>query len=1010
MGVVSFIRRKNKTNKPRSLGLGFELNSPEFNTLPLNPSPTFQEMEARWQAYWHQNGTYRTKEPLDGQPKTYVLDMFPYPSGAGLHVGHPLGYIASDVVARLRRMQGHAVLHPMGFDAFGLPAEQYAIQTGQHPRTTTVQNSARYREQLGRLGFSFDWDRQIDTSDSNYYRWTQWMFLRMFDSWFDNEAQKARPIVELENYLSQNGNQHLQAACSEQTPSISAQDWAIMDERSRRRILMHYRLAYRAMARVNWCPALGTVLANDEVKDGFSERGGHPVEQRLMPQWMLRISAYADRLLEGMDQLQWSESIKEHQRHWIGRSVGAQVRFETSCGTLEVFTTRPDTLFGVSFVVVAPEHPWVERLTTPEQTQQVQAYLLQTKGRSERDRQAETRKISGCFTGSYARHPITGQQVPVWTADYVLAGYGTGVVMGVPAGDHRDWNFATHFGLDIPAIFVNQDPSTGACDDRQAVLKSSQFLDGLNAHQAIPAVIAELQKTKRGFAVTRYRLRDAVFSRQRYWGEPVPMVMDGEDPYPLPDSALPLLLPDIDRYLPTADGEPPLARAKDWTWQGLPLETTTMPGWAGSSWYFLRYTDPQNQESFAYPEAMKAWGAVDLYIGGAEHATGHLLYARFWNHFLFDRGLVPFCEPFKRLVNQGMIQGVSEYVFRSHPALSLEWWNQCREAQGKSAPTVQPLSQATAGTPLLISEDWLQDLLSNPHTAATLHEYPGFRTSVDVRFVDKNLLDIPSLLAGSPETAEWQNAVWLNRHGNTGADARGFEFKTRSEVEKMSKSKRNVVNPDTVVEQYGADTLRLYELFLGPLEDAKPWDTQGIEGVYRFLQKVNRHVRSSEVHSSDPDEAALRILHRCLRRVHDGLERMALNTCISAMMIGMNEIQSAGLFHRQILDPYVRMLAPFAPHLAEELWAVLGHEPSIHHAPYPNWEPIYLEQDTYLYPVQHNGKVRLQVELPAKGLPEDLVRLALAHPKVVEWLNGRIPTKTIAVPGRIINMVLPNQP
>jgi len=1012
--------RKNKTNKSRSLGLGFELNSPAQKTIPLNPSPTFQEIDARWQAFWQEHQTYQTAEPRDGQPKSYVLDMFPYPSGAGLHVGHPLGYIASDVIARVKRMQGHAVLHPMGFDAFGLPAEQYAIQTGQHPRVTTAQNRTRYREQLNRLGFSYDWNRQIDTSDPSYYRWTQWMFLQMFDSWFDQDQQRARPIQELEEYLRQYGNHGLRAACSEQTPRLSPEEWTVMDPRSQRQILMHYRLAYRAMAKVNWCPALGTVLANDEVKDGFSERGGHPVEQRMMPQWMLRISAYADRLLEGLDDLQWSDSIKEHQRHWIGRSLGAQVSFGTPCGTLEVFTTRPDTLFGVSFVVLAPEHPWVERLTTPEQAETVAAYLQRTKGRSERDRQADTRKITGCFTGSFASHPLTGEQVPVWTADYVLAGYGTGVVMGVPAGDQRDWNFAHHFGLAIPEIFVEHDPRLGANEERTALLQNSSFLDGLTADQAIPLVIAHLQQKECGWAVTRYRLRDAVFSRQRYWGEPVPILMDGDDPHPLPEAELPLVLPDIDRYLPTEEGEPPLARAQNWTRHGLPLETTTMPGWAGSSWYFLRYMDPHNATFFADPQAIEAWGAVDLYIGGAEHATGHLLYARFWNHFLCDRGWVPFREPFKRLVNQGMIQGVSEYVYRSHPALNLAWWEELRSGQNPIQTPRVPATNPTA--PLLISEDWLQVLLSNPSIAAVLQEYPGFRTSVDVRFVEKNTLDIPGLLSGSPETSEWQEALWLCAEGTYGpwktpkgstneeAFRTGLEgkFKTRPEVEKMSKSKRNVVNPDTVVEQYGADTLRLYELFLGPLEDAKPWDTQGIEGVYRFLQKVNRHFRSDAVHDQEPGEADWRILHRCLRKVHDGLDRMALNTCISAMMIGMNEIQSAGLHQRSLLETYLRMLAPFAPHLSEELWEVLGNPPSIHHAPYPAWDAAYLDQDTYLYPVQHNGKVRLQVELPSKCSAETLAQLALEHPKIMEWLDGRKPNKIIAVPGRILNLVLSN--
>ncbi len=988
-----------------------------------------------------ESGTYRTPDPQAGLPKYYVLDMFPYPSGAGLHVGHPLGYIASDVIARQKRMQGHAVLHPIGFDAFGLPAEQYAIQTGQHPQVTTTVNAQRYREQLQRIGFSFDWDRQISTCDPNYYRWTQWMFLQMFDSWFDLQQNQARPIEELTKLLAQGGSKSVLSKTNDTGESFTADDWNKADTSTQRQWLMAYRLAYRAMARVNWCPALGTVLANDEVKDGFSERGGHPVEQRMMPQWMLRISAYADRLLDELPALQWSESIKEHQRNWIGKSEGAQINFRVDqshqpefASTLEVFTTRPDTLFGVSFLVVAPEHPLLKDLTTTDQKIEIERYLTDIQGRSERERQAETKKISGCFTGSYAIHPLTRQPIPIWTADYVLAGYGTGAIMAVPAGDERDWNFAQYFGLPIPGIFVGHDPKTGACVDKSSILQKSSFLDGLSSHQGISTMIHHLHEQGLGRGITRYRLRDAVFSRQRYWGEPVPITIEHDEVWALPHSALPLHLPKIELYLPTSEGESPLARATDWTFNGKPLETTTMPGWAGSSWYFLRYMDPQNDAQFADPLAMAYWGPVDLYIGGSEHATGHLLYARFWNHFLYDRGFVPFREPFTRLINQGMIQGVSEYVFRSHSEHGVPYWLPriqaiLQESNNSSSPLEAEIETQDIGnlkskikqgawnfSQIFLSEDLLQALKKSEGSI----EKSGYRTSVDVRFVDRNKLNIKNLLGESAEGLAFQDGLWLslegyyiqgNFHPWNDSPNKLIEatfFQTKPEVEKMSKSKRNVVNPDSVIDQYGADTLRLYELFLGPLEDAKPWDTQGIEGVSRFLQKAWRYYRQTQISDVPPNDAALKILHHCIKKISDGMERMALNTCVSGLMIGLNEIQAASLHHREILRDYALLLAPFAPHLAEELWVILGYEPSIHHASFPVWDAKYLEEDLFSYPVQQNGKLRFQIDLPSKASAEELTRLAMEHPRVMEWLASRHPSKIIAVPGRILNFVLPN--
>lgn len=984
-----------------------------------------QRIEEKWQDEWRKRGTYRVADD-PSRPKYYVLDMFPYPSGAGLHVGHPLGYIASDIVARYKRHSGFNVLHPMGYDSFGLPAEQYAIQTGQHPARTTEINLARYREQLDRIGFSFDWDREVRTSDPAFYKWTQWIFLQLFDSWYDTAADKARPISELIARFEAQG-------CSGQDASVltgdveefvgefSAAEWKAFDERTRQLVLQRFRLAYLSDAWVNWCPALGTVLANDEVKDGVSERGGHPVERKRMKQWSLRITAYAQRLLDGLDGLDWSESIKEAQRNWIGRSEGATVRFPIGEDFIEVFTTRPDTLFGVSFITLAPEHVLVGKFTTPDRRAEVEAYVNSAKNRSERERQAEVDKVSGVFTGSYAKHPFTGAEVPVWVGDYVLAGYGTGAVMAVPGGDQRDWRFAKHFGLPIIAVTEGADVEKEADERKDATICSEGFLQGLKVPQAITRAIQELEKLGAGEGRINFRLRDAAFGRQRYWGEPIPIYYQDGIPYPLPESELPLKLPEVDKFLPTEDGEPPLARAANWSYNGHPLETTTMPGWAGSSWYFLRYMDPHNAERFASPEAIQYWQQVDLYVGGSEHATGHLLYFRFWTKFLFDRGWITFDEPAKKLVNQGMIQGVSSIAYRIGSTNHLASLNIAerfsktflKEDQDLFGDDVLDELVAKHGLPSVAEERSTQN-------GKVVYPVKVIPFNVDVSFVDNGVLDIERLRS------------WREDFSGSTILLEDGKYICGSLVEKMSKSKFNVVNPDDIIAKYGADTLRLYEMFLGPLEQSKPWDTNGIEGTFRFLRKFwnlfhdvegrfsvvpspsgvegsgtsNDPPFDSAQGGSEPTKAELKVLHATLKKVTEDIEKMSFNTSVAQFMIAVNELGSLKCNKRAVLEPLVIALAPFAPHIAEELWEKLGHTESVTAAVWPQWDAQYLVEDNFSYPISFNGKTRLQLEFPIALSKEEVEAAVLANPEVQAKLGGQAPKKVIVVPKRIVNIVV----
>ncbi|MBL7981717.1 MAG: leucine--tRNA ligase [Flavobacteriales bacterium] len=1030
-----------------------------------------QRIEEKWQAKWKADKTYRVLNATD-RPKYYVLDMFPYPSGAGLHVGHPLGYIASDIVARYKRHSGFNVLHPMGYDSFGLPAEQYAIQTGQHPAQTTKTNIeggfdkegrpvAGYRNQLDRMGFSFDWDREVRTSDPAFYKWTQWIFLQLFDSWYDAAQQKARPISELIACFEEKGSAGqdtsvLTGDIEQFVGGFSAAEWRSFDERTRQMVLQHFRLAYLSDAWVNWCPALGTVLANDEVKDGVSERGGHPVERKRMKQWSLRITAYAQRLLDGLDALDWSESIKEAQRNWIGRSEGATVRFPIGEDFIEVFTTRPDTLFGVSFITLAPEHVLVGKFTTPDRRAEVEAYVNSAKNRSERERQAEVDKVSGVFTGSYAKHPFTGAEVPVWVGDYVLAGYGTGAVMAVPGGDQRDWRFAKHFGLPIIAVTEGADTEKEADERKDATICSKGFLQGLKVPQAITRAIQELEKLGAGEGKINFRLRDAAFGRQRYWGEPIPIYYQDGIPYPLPESELPLKLPEVDKFLPTEDGEPPLARAANWSYNGHPLETTTMPGWAGSSWYFLRYMDPHNAERFASPEAIQYWQQVDLYVGGSEHATGHLLYFRFWTKFLFDRFWITFDEPARKLVNQGMIQGVSRFAEEIRIEASLKAKFDSRELVLKVMDTsgvlnqieIPPHSDATgyhiycsSGTPLQF--EFVDKATGARITTVRSHHHANIRfvteESVDGRNVHHIDIDSwlkeepvyhPIVITDVPERAIWdyRMGTWSSLTTERSLTSRPL-WVVRPEVEKMSKSKFNVVNPDDIIAKYGADTLRLYEMFLGPLEQSKPWDTNGIEGTFRFLRKfwnlfhaneASAHTGSSSnapapstlrvdsLHVTDdaPTKAELKILHATLKKVTEDIEKMSFNTSVAQFMIAANELGSLKCNKRAVLEPMVIALAPFAPHIAEELWEKLGHATSVTTAPWPKWSAEHLVEDSFSYPISFNGKTRLQLEFPIALDAKSVEEQVLANPEVQARLEGKAPKKVIVVPKRIVNIVV----
>ncbi|GAA4799642.1 leucine--tRNA ligase [Olivibacter ginsenosidimutans] len=923
----------------------------------------FKTIEKKWQQFWANNQTFKVNNTSD-KPKYYVLDMFPYPSGAGLHVGHPLGYIASDVFARYKRLRGYQVLHPMGYDSFGLPAEQYAIQTGQHPSITTTVNIKRYREQLDNLGFSFDWSREVRTSDPTYYKWTQWIFIQLFNAYYNILRDRAEPIENLVRTFEQEGSAGVQAVCDEDALSFSADEWNAFTEQQQQSELLKYRLAYLKESSVNWCPALGTVLANDEVKDGVSERGGYPVIQKKMMQWSMRITAYAERLLKGLDTIDWPEPLVEMQRNWIGKSIGASVLFKvaSTVATIEVFTTRIDTIYGVSFLVLAPEHELVPTLITDTQRQTVEAYIEQTKKRSERDRMADTKTVSGAFTGSYAVHPLTGKQVPIWIADYVLAGYGTGAVMAVPSGDQRDYLFAKHFDLPIIKILDGQQIDDEADSRKEGHYINSDVINGLIYAEAVPKLIQLLEERGQGKAKVNYRMRDAIFGRQRYWGEPVPVYFKEGLPYVIQETELPLLLPEVDKYLPTETGEPPLGRAKDWKYhQQYAYELSTMPGWAGSSWYWYRYMDAHNENAFASQEAIDYWQAVDLYIGGSEHATGHLLYSRFWNKFLKDIGKVREEEPFKKLINQGMIQGRSNFVYR------------LLDEEGK-------------GTDTFVSYG-----LKDQYKTTPLH--------VDVHMVHNDVLDVDAFKASRPDYAQ---AVFILEHG---------KYICGYEIEKMSKSKFNVINPDDIVEQYGADTLRMYEMFLGPLEQSKPWNTNGIEGVYKFLRKCWKlfHDQTFRFTVSDeqPTKAELKSLHKIIKKVEEDIERFSFNTSVSSFMICVNELTDLKCNKRTILQNLVIVLSPYAPHICEELWALLGNEPgSLSYATYPKFNPDYLIENEFEYPISFNGKMRMKLQLSLSLTPKEVEEKVLANEDVQRYLDGKTPKKVIVVAGKIVNVVV----
>lgn len=916
----------------------------------------FVDIEKRWQAYWAKHKTFEVKTD-PSKPKYYVLDMFPYPSGAGLHVGHPLGYIASDIYSRYKRLKGFNVLHPMGFDAFGLPAEQYAIQTGQHPAVTTEQNIARYREQMERIGFSYDWSREVRTCDPAYYKWTQWAFLEMFNSFYCNICQKAVPISELVKRFTRNGTEGINAACTEEL-EFTAEQWNSFSEKQKAEVLMNYRIAYQGETAVNWCPMLGTVLANDEVKEGFSVRGGFPVEQKKMKQWQLRVSAYAERLLDNLETLEWTDSLKEMQRNWIGRSQGAEMVFKVYNGSLEydmtIFTTRADTIFGVTFMVLAPESEWVEKLTTAEQREAVDDYLAMAAKKTERERMADTHNVTGVFTGSYAVNPLTEEKIPVWISEYVLAGYGTGAIMAVPAHDSRDYLFAKHFNLPIVPLIEGCDISQESFDAKEGIMCNSGFLNGMSVEEAIPAAIDYVEAQGIGQRKINYRLRDAIFSRQRYWGEPFPIYFKDGIAVPMDISELPLELPEVDAFLPTESGEPPLARAQGWEIDGYPIETSTMPGFAGSSAYYLRYMDPHNSEALVSREANEYWRNVDLYIGGTEHATGHLIYSRFWNKFLFDRGYVCEEEPFKKLINQGMIQGRSNFVYR---------------IQG-----------------------------SNTFVSCGLKDqYDTMEIHVNVNIVENDRLDIEAFKNWMPDYAD---AEFILEDG---------EYICGWAIEKMSKSMFNVVNPDMICERYGADTLRMYEMFLGPLEQSKPWDTRGIDGVHRFLRKFWRlyHERGAfAVSDAKATPAELKVLHKLIAKVQSDIESFSFNTSVSAFMIAVNELSDLKCDKREILEPLVILISPFAPHIAEEIWSSLGHKKSISTASYPEYVEEHTIEDSFEYPVSFNGKLRFKITLPLSISPEEAKAAVLADPMTERYLQGGTPKKIIVVHSKIINVVV----
>ena len=931
----------------------------------------FSEVEAKWRAQWAKDKTFQTLNDFS-KPKCYVLDMFPYPSGAGLHVGHPLGYIASDIYARYKKLKGFNVLHPMGYDSFGLPAEQYAIQTGQHPAITTKENIARYREQLDKIGFSFDWDREVKTSDPSYYKWTQWIFIQLFNSWYNPETDKAENINTL-------------------IPKLKGFD--ALSEKQQSDLLLEYRLAYLSEAMVNWCPALGTVLANDEVKDGVSERGGHPVERKKMLQWSMRITAYAERLLKGLDGIDWTESLKDSQRNWIGKSEGCSLKFKVQSSNLalEVFTTRPDTVFGVSFMVMAPEHEYVQQLTTAEQKQEVEAYVEKAKNRSERERMADVKSVTGVFTGSYVQHPFTGKNIPIWIGDYVLASYGTGAVMAVAGHDSRDYAFAKQFNLTIIPVVEGGNLEEEAYEAKSGKIINSDFLNGLEVKEASKKIIAKIEELGLGKGKINYRLRDAVFGRQRYWGEPIPVYYENGIPKVLNEKELPLLLPEVDKYLPTESGEPPLARAKDWKY-----EQSTMPGWAGSSWYFLRYMDANNNKELVSKEAVNYWQNIDLYIGGSEHATGHLLYLRFWTKFLYDLGIIPQDEPAKKLINQGMIQGRSNFICRLLPLFSY----------GTDKENTQKL-------PLIfVSKFYLEndkyDFVAkkaveifqklNPKVENPTIDIKFNRLHVDVNIVDNDILDIEAF---KNSRDDYKNAEFILENGKYVCD---------SEVEKMSKSKYNVVSPDAIVEKFGADCLRLYEMFLGPLEQSKPWNTNGISGVSNFIRKLWRLYHDAEgnfvVSNETPNKDELKSLHKIIKKVSEDVENFSFNTSVSSFMIAVNELSALKCNKRSILSELAIILSPYAPFVAEELWEKLGNSTSVTTATFPDFKEEYLVENSCKYPVSFNGKMRFTLEFPMNTPKEEVESEVLKHELSIKWLEGQTPKKIIVVPNKIVNIVV----
>jgi len=937
----------------------------------------FKDIEQKWQQFWADNQTFKA-EDRSTKPKYYVLDMFPYPSGVGLHVGHPLGYIASDIFARYKRLKGFNVLHPMGYDSFGLPAEQYAIQTGQHPAVTTEANIATYRRQLDQIGFSFDWSREVRTSSPDYYKWTQWIFMQLFNSWYNKAADKAESITKLVEHFEKNGSAGIDAVCDEEVATFTAAGWKTKSSNEQQEELLKYRLTYLRESTVNWCPALGTVLANDEVKDGFSERGGYPVEQKKMMQWSMRITAYAERLLQGLDTIDWPEPLKEMQRNWIGKSIGASVKFPIenqelrvrSQEFIEVFTTRVDTIFGVTFFVIAPEHELVPELTTPEQKGEIEAYIAQTKKKSELDRMADAKTVSGAFTGSYVLNPLTDEKVPVYIADYVLAGYGTGAVMAVPSGDQRDYLFAKHFGLPIVPIMDIQNIETEADPTKEGRYINSGFMNGLSYKEGTAAVIAKLEEMGVGKAKVNFRMRDAIFGRQRYWGEPVPVYFKEGLPHLISENDLPLLLPEVDKYLPTESGEPPLGRAENWKHSEGEYELSTMPGWAGSSWYWYRYMDAHNDAAFASKQAIEYWKDVDLYIGGSEHATGHLLYSRFWNKFLKDIGLVIVEEPFKKLINQGMIVGESNTIIDS-----------------KTHKVV---------------------ISNNLFTPENVTNYGYKCEDFVVQNVDISLVDRDGYIS-SDKLIKWRQEY--QNYTFIGDNEHGGRIQTATLIEKMSKSKFNVVNPDDLIARYGADTLRMYEMFLGPLEQSKPWNTNGIEGVFKFLRKFWRLFHNDawefSVSGAEPTKAELKSLHKIIRKVEEDIERFSFNTSVSSFMIAVNELTDLKCNNRQVLQDLVITLSSYAPHICEELWVMLGNKAgTLSYASYPKYNPAYLVEDEFAYPVSINGKTKMNLNIPLSLEQKEVEEFVLANADVQKYLDGKSPKKVIVVKGRIVNMVV----